>query len=123
MADKGLTMKQGFTRALEDYRKIGDAEMVAFFEKRLEQANKKSTSERKLTPHQIENENIKEAILGCMEQGVRYTIADMLVMFTCFPAEMTPQRLSALLSQLGAKGTQQIVRTEEKGKAYFTLAA
>lgn len=116
-------MKQGFTRALEDYRKIGDAEMVAFFEKRLEQANKKSTSERKLTPHQIENENIKEAILGCMEQGVRYTIADMLVTFTCFPAEMTPQRLSALLSQLGAKGTQQIVRTEEKGKAYFTLAA
>ena len=48
--DKGLTMKQGFARALEDYRKIGDAEMIAFFEKRLEQANKKATTERKLTP-------------------------------------------------------------------------
>ena len=96
--------------------------MVAFFEKRLEQACKKSNSERKLTPHQVENEKIKEGIIDNMETGVRYTIADMLVTFDCFPIEMTPQRLSALLSQLGARGTNQIVRTEEKGKAYFTLA-
>ena len=60
--NKGITMKQGFTRALEDYRKIGDAEMVAFFEKRLEQANKKTTTERRLTPHQQENEKIKEIL-------------------------------------------------------------
>lgn len=117
-----ITMKQGFTRAIEDYKRIGDAEMVAFFEKRLEQACKKSNSERKLTPHQLENEKIKDDILNCMESGVSYTIADMLVTFTCFPSEMTPQRLSALLSQLGAKGTGQIVRTEVKGKAYFALA-
>lgn len=117
-----ITMKQGFTRAIEDYRKIGDADMVAFFEKRLEQACKKSNSERKLTPHQVENEHIKDGILESMEQGVQYTIADMLVTFGCFPAEMTPQRLSALLSQLGSRGTNQIVRTEVKGKAYFSLA-
>lgn len=120
--DKGLTMKQGFARALEDYRKIGDAEMVAFFEKRLEQANKKATTERKLTPHQQENEKIKEGILDNMETAVRYTIADMLVTFDCFPETMTPQRLSALLSQLGTRGSNQIIRTEEKGKAYFSLA-
>jgi hypothetical protein len=46
----------------------------------------------------------------------------MLVTFDCFPETMTPQRLSALLSQLGTRGTNQIVRTEEKGKAYFSLA-
>lgn len=117
-----ITLKIGFARALEDYKRIGDAEMVAFFEKRLEQANKKSTSERKLTPHQIENESIKQGILDNMENGVQYTIADMLITFDCFPATMTPQRLSALLSQLGAHGTNQIVRTEVKGKAYFALA-
>lgn len=121
MAEK-ITLKVGFARALEDYRKIGDEEMVAFFEKRLEQANKKSTAERKLTPHQIENEQIKQGILDNMENGVAYTIADMLITFDCFPATMTPQRLSALLSQLGANGTQQIVRSEVKGKAYFTIA-
>ena len=57
-----------------------------------------------------------------MEQGVQYTIADMLITFDCFPEGMTPNRLSALLSQLGARGTNQIVRTEVKGKAYFALA-
>lgn len=122
MADK-ITMKIGFTRALEDYRKIGDAEMVEFFEKRLEQLNKKFTAEKKLTPHQVENEKIKEGILDNMEVGKLYTLSDMLVSFDCFPLGMTFQRLSALLSQLGARGTNQIVRTEEKGKAYFSIAA
>ena len=122
MAEK-ITMKIGFTRALEDYRKLGDAEMVEFFEKRLEQLNKKASSEKKLTPHQQENEKIKDGILDNMEQGVRYTIADMLVTFDCFPETMTPQRLSALLSQLGSRGSNQVVRSEEKGKAYFSIAA
>ena len=117
-----ITLKVGFARALEDYKRIGDEEMVAFFEKRLEQANKKSATERKLTPHQIENETIKAGILEAMDEGVQYTIADMLNTFECFPATMTAQRLSALLTQLGANGTQQIVRTEVKGKAYFAIA-
>ena len=118
-----ITLKTGFARALEDYRKIGDADMVAFFEKRLEQASKKhATGERKPTAHQLENEQIKQGILDNMELGVQYTISDMLVTFDCFPEVMTAQRLSALLSQLGARGTNQIVRTEVKGKAYFSLA-
>ena len=123
MADK-LTIKAGFTRALEMYKSLGDEEMIAFFEKRLEQENKKSAhkSERKLTPHQIENENIKDGILDNMESGKTYSIADMLITFDCFPVGMTVARLSALLSQLGAKGTGQVVRTEVKGKAFFALA-
>ena len=121
MSDK-ITMKQGFTKALEDYRKLGDAAMVEFFEKRLAQVEKKANGEKKLTPHQVENEKIKEGILDNMEKGVRYTIADMLVTFDCFPETMTAQRLSALLSQLGVRGSQAITRTEEKGKAYFSLA-
>ena len=121
MAEK-ITMKQGFARAIEDYKRIGDADMVAFFEKRYEQACKKSTAERKLTPHQQENEQIKQGILDNMENGVQYTIADMLISFDCFPETMTPQRVSALLSQLGANGSKQIVRTEVKGKAYFAIA-
>jgi hypothetical protein len=121
MSEK-ITMKQGFTRALEDYRKLGDEEMVAFFEKRLAQVEKKSSTEKKLTAHQLENEKIKEGILDNMEIDKRYTLSDMLVSFDCFPLGMTFQRLSALLSQLGARGTNQIVRTEENGKAYFSLA-
>lgn len=121
MAEK-ITLKVGFGRALEMYRQLGDEEMVAFFEKRLEQASKKSTAERKLTPHQLENEKIKEGIVDNMCADVQYTIADMLCTFDCFPETMTPQRLSALLSQLGERGSQQIKRIEVKGKAYFSLA-
>lgn len=120
MAEK-ITLKIGFERARAMYEQLGDTEMVAFFEKRLEQACKKSNSERKLTPHQQENEKIKEGILDNMCAGTIYSIADMLCTFDCFPENMTPNRLSALLSQLGPKGTQQIERIEQKGKVYFTL--
>jgi len=124
MANKnGLTIKAGFEKALAMYKDLGDAEMVAFFEKRLEQNAKKSSNsgERKLTPHQLENEKIKEGILDSMVVGTVYSIADMLNTFNCFPEGMTPNRLSALLSQLGPKGSQQIERIEQKGKVYFTL--
>ena len=126
MANKnGLTIKAGFERAREVFAEMGDAEMVAFFDKRLEQNAKKSASggERKLTPHQLENEKIKEGILDSMVAGTVYSIADMLNTFNCFPEGMTPNRLSALLSQLGPKGSQQIERIEQKGKVYFTLPA
>ncbi len=96
--------------------------MIAFFEKRIEQNAKKTSTERKPSARQTENEEIKKGILNNMEVGTQYTLADMLVMFDCFPADMTPHRLAALLSQLGAKGSNEIVRTESKGKAYFSLA-
>ena len=43
----------------------------------------------------------------------------MLNTFKCFPDNMTPNRLSALLSQLRAEGL--VKRSEVKGKAYFEL--
>ena len=116
-----ITMKIGLSRALEMYKQLGDADMVAFFEKRLEQANKKVNAERKLTPHQLENERIKEGILDNMCVGSVYSIADMLCTFDCFPDGMTINRLSALLSQLGPKGSNQVERIEQKGKVYFAL--
>lgn len=123
MANKnGMTIQQGFEKALAVFKEKGDAEMVAFFEKRIEQNAKKSSSVRKPTARQSENEQIKVGILNNMEVGEQYSVLDMLGAFDCFPADMTPHRLAALLSQLGAKGTGEIIRTESKGKAYFSLA-
>ncbi len=123
MANKnGMTIQQGFERALALYKEMGDAEMIAFFEKRLEQNAKKSTSERKPTARQNENEQIKVNILNNMEVGVQYTLLDILSTFPNLPEDMTTHRLAALLSQLGAKGSGEIIRTEGKGKAYFSLA-
>ena len=120
MSEK-ITLKIGFSRALEMYREIGDAEMIAFFEKRLEQANKKTAGERKLTPHQLENERIKTALVEEMTNGVVYSISEMLSTFSCFPDGMTPNRLSALLTQLRGEGL--VKRSEVKGKAYFELGS
>ena len=85
MASKNeMTIKQGFERALNDYKRIGDAQMVAFFEKRLAQENKRAIAERKLTPHQLENERIKEDILDNMQVDKLYSITDMFCEFNCF---------------------------------------
>lgn len=116
-----ITMKIGFERAKAVFAEMGDTEMVEFFDKRLAQVAKRATAERKLTPHQLENEQIKEGILSEMEQGKEYTIREMLESFACFPNTMTVNRLAALLSQLGPNGTRQIERFERKGKAYFSL--
>jgi len=96
--------------------------LVEFLAHKIEQADKKSDAPRKLTPQQEKNEATKQGILANMEVGERYSIGDMLLTFDCFDAGTSPQRVSALLSQMGAKGTGEIVRTEEKGKAYFSLA-
>jgi hypothetical protein len=101
---------------------IDPDKLVEFCEHRIEQNAKKSDAPRKLTPQQEKNEAVKEGILANMEVGKRYTISDMLMTFDCFEPTTSPQRVSALLSQLGAKGSGQVVRTEEKGKAYFSLA-
>ena len=101
---------------------INPDKLVEFCEHRIEQNAKKSDAPRKLTPQQEKNEQTKQGILANMEVGKQYTISDMLMTFDCFEPTTSPQRVSALLSQLGAKGTGQIVRTEDKGKAYFALA-
>ena len=96
--------------------------LVEWMEYRIEQVDKKSDAPKKLTLQQEKNEVTKRGILSNMELGERYTIGDMLMKFDCFEAGTSPQRVSALLSQMGAKGTGEIVRTEDKGKAYFSLA-
>ena len=120
MADKGMTIKQGFTRALEDYRKLGDTEMVEFFEKRLEQVNKKNDAPKKRTPRQIENDAYKEIILNGMSADNEYTIDDMLMYFG-LPLEMKSQRVSALLAQLVEDN--RVARIEGKGHRKFKLVA
>lgn len=101
---------------------IDPDKLIEFCEHRIEQNTKKSDAPRKLTPQQEKNEQTKQGILANMEVGKRYTISDMLMTFDCFEPTTSPQRVSALLSQMGAKGSGEIVRTEEKGKAYFALA-
>ena len=94
--------------------------IVEFLTHKITQLDKQADAPRKLTPTQEKNEIVKTAILENMEAGERYSIPDMLEQFDCFDAGTHSQYVSSLLTQL--KTANKIVRTEEKGKAYFSLA-
>ena len=81
-------------------------------------ANKKSAP-KKPTATQKANASIVEAIVAGMEQGRAYTITEIIKEIPeC--AELTNQRVSAIIRPLIVNGT--IIRTEDKRKAYFSLA-
>ena len=107
--------------ALEENGLLTDARKE-FLEKRIEVTEKKNASkggEKKLTKEQEQNEVYKTEILGSMEVGKSYTISDMLKMFACCET-LSQNKVNALVKQL--KDSGKVVRTEVKGKAYFTLA-
>lgn len=88
-------------------------------EKMLEQVQKKNSADRKPTATQKENVDLKVAILDGMEVGVQYTISDLMKSVPAI-AELTNQRVSALVRQLKDEGL--VVREEIKRKAYFSKA-
>ena len=85
------------------------------------QLEKKSAhkGERKPTKTQIANEGFKACIVENMEPNRLYTVSELAKEIP-FGEELSVQRVSALVRQLKEAGT--VVRTEEKRKAYFSLA-
>ena len=117
--EKTMTIREGFTFARDHFAELGDEKMVAFFESRLAQVEKKNSAERKPTAKQVENAGIKGAILEWMEEDTQYTAAD--VAKTCPACEgLTVQRVSAMLTQLGKDGLLTV--TEEKRKHFYSIA-
>ena len=80
---------------------------------------KKASAERKPTPTQTENANFKEAILAFLADGNKYTVSDMMKGIPPI-AELSNQRVSAIVR--GMKESGEVIRKEEKRKAYFSLA-
>ena len=114
---KKMTKRDYFTAILEKYPLTADEK--AFVEHELELLAKKNASDRKPTAQQTANEGIKTAILDGMTSGRFYTVTEIQKEIPeC--AELSNQRVSALLRQM--KDDKVIVRTEDKRKAYFSLA-
>lgn len=91
----------------------------AYLENELALLDKKASAEKKPTAVQVANEGIKAAIVGAMEANTLYTVTDIQKSVAeC--GELSNQRVSALLRQLVESGA--VVRTEDKRKAYFSLA-
>ena len=83
-----------------------------------EQFVKKNSAERKPTANQVENAGLKTAILDFLaENKGAYTVTDLMKSVVEL-ADLSNQRVSALVRQLVEDGS--VVRTEEKRKAYFS---
>lgn len=117
MATTKMTKRDYFKAIMEKYP-LTDAEK-AFVEHELELLAKKNSAEKKPTAQQTLNESIKSAILAGMSPNRLYTVTEIQKEIPeC--AELSNQRVSALLRQM--KDDKVIVRTEDKRKAYFSLA-
>ena len=105
-------MYEGIIAKVEGVLSQGE---IDFLNERKEMHLKKNAS-RKPTKAQEENENIKSSILDFMEVGKSYTITDIQKAMGL----ESNQKTSALVRQL--KDKDLVVRSEVKGKAYFTKA-
>ena len=118
MANTKKTTKRDYFNAILSKYPLTDAEK-AFVEHELELLEKKNSSEKKPTAQQVVNEGIKAAIVAGMTPNRLYTITEIQKEIPeC--AELSNQRVSALLRQMKDDGI--VTRTEDKRKAYFSLA-
>ena len=110
-----MTIAKQYEAIIAKAKGILSAEEVAFLEERKALHEKKNAS-RKPTKAQTENEVIKDKILEIMVEGKAYTIGEIQKLVGL----ETNQKTSALVRQL--KDADLVIRSEEKGKAYFTKA-
>ena len=114
MATNKMTKKDYFKMAIAE---TSNAELIAFFNHEIELLERKnSPSTHKETATQKANADLKSKILDVMDEGTRYTITELGKLIGI----ESNQKVSALVRQL--KMDNLVIRTEEKGKAYFTKA-
>ena len=114
---KKMTKRDYFNAILSKYDLTADEK--AFVEHELELLEKKNSSEKKPTAQQVANDNIKFAIAQGMTPNRLYTVTEIQKEISVC-AELSNQRVSALLRQMKDDGI--VIRTEDKRKAYFSLA-
>lgn len=120
--EKKMTKREKFEMLANIAEVKANPMLAEFIEHELELLAKKNASgSGKLTATQIANNGIKEEILECMakEPNRLFTISEMMKLFPCC-AELSNQRVSALVRQLIADG--KVERLEEKRKAVFRIA-
>ena len=116
---KKVTKKDNFAKVLS-YIPATEVELVELIQKEIDALVKKSNTKSKAEKEkQAQNEELKNTllrVLGSLDEPVSVT---QLMEYEEF-AGLSNQKISALLRQMKLEGT--VVRTEEKKKAYFSLA-
>ena len=120
MTNKKPTIAEQFAALLEKYP-FTDEER-AFIEGRIEKATRKSNGERKPTAKQLQNAAVADEVYAFMADtpDTAYTVSELLKVCPAFTAidECSASYANAIVKKL--KDSGRVVRTEVKGRAYFT---
>ena len=114
---KKMTKREKFEMLMAIDEVKSNPTLSEFITHELELLAKKNTSEKKPTAVQVANEGLKEIIMDVlMDNGGLMTVTD--IQKSCEElAELSNQKLSALVRQLKEDG--KVEKVEEKRKAYF----
>ena len=109
-----MTKKDYFKMAIAE---TSNAELIAFFNHEIELLERKNSSGSKApSKTQVANETLKAEILEMMANDTRYTVSELDKLMGIG----SPNKTNALVKQLKDSGL--VIRTVEKGRAYFTKA-
>ena len=114
---KKMTKREKFEMLMAISEVKSNPILSEFIAHELELLAKKNTSEKKPTAVQVANEGLKQTIMDVlMENGGLMTVTD--VQKSCDAlAELSNQRISALLRQMRDDG--KVEKVEDKRKSYF----
>lgn len=110
---------------LKEYRSADDGtvftadEVVAKLNEMWDALNKKSNAEKPLTEQQKQNLGYKADLLTVLSDGKARTATELMKEVPTFPADMSNQRVSALLRQLILDG--KVKKDMVKGKTLFSI--
>ena len=119
---KKITKSMRFAEMSKIFTDMGRTDLAEFCDKQIELLAKKNTTkdgEKRMTATQKANEAIKTVLYAEMENGKPYTITQMIKELSSV-SDFTNQKVRSLVGQL--METNLVIRTEEKGIAYFTKA-
>ena len=125
MRTKRITKKEMFNEIIKmmngEQMSVSAQAVIDFANHEIELLNKKSSSSSgKPTKTQLENEGYKEVILEALATADKPMTISEIMEYADGLAGLKNQRVSALMTQL--KNAGKVIRTEEKKKAYFSLA-
>ena len=125
MTNKKMTNAMALETAIEVLTEDNQYdEVVEKLQKMLVQVNKKSSLNRKPTATQVENENLKGAIVEYLDKtGKRLTVSEMMKEIPEL-ANLSNQRVTSLVTALYSKNNPEnrvIDRAMDKRKAVFFM--
>lgn len=125
MTNKKMTNAMALETAIEVLKEDNQYdEVVEKLQKMLVQVNKKSSLNRKPTATQVENENLKGAIVEYLDKtGKRLTVSEMMKEIPEL-ANLSNQRVTSLVTALYSKNNPEnrvIDRVMDKRRAVFFM--